>query len=89
MSDSVQVSRLPKCDFCMADAVMDAKTTMGPWANMCEEHGEMYGAYYPNFGTGMGQRLTLEKVERSYDKVVLMAADALGCDPSEIDDFLG
>lgn len=31
------------CDFCKKQARYDGKTTMGPWAYMCEEHYSLYG----------------------------------------------
>ena len=33
-----------KCDFCDKPAVYDAKTSLGPWANLCESDYTMYGA---------------------------------------------
>lgn len=35
-------------------AIVDGKTTMGPWANMCWAHFEVLGV---GLGTGKGQRL--------------------------------
>ena len=71
MSDSVIVSKLPRCDFQTEDGVYglcrddgeahyDGKTTHGPWANMCEKHFEAYGV---GLGTGRGQKLILGKEE--------------------------
>ena len=56
----VRVSVLPKCDFCDAQAVYDAKTVIGPWANLCEEH---FKEYSPDesLGTGKGQRLVTKE----------------------------
>jgi hypothetical protein len=64
VSDSVVVSSLPDCDFCLMGIVprrrparYDGATRQGPWANMCEEqHWEQYGV---GLGTGRGQRLVL------------------------------
>ena len=50
------------CDVCRfmdkkdkpAEAVVDGKTTMGPWAKMCESHFVQYGI---GLGTGRGQAL--------------------------------
>lgn len=43
------------CDFChTATAVVDGKTTMGPWANMCAEDFKLHGV---GLGAGLGQRL--------------------------------
>jgi hypothetical protein len=30
------------CDFCAEPALYDAKTQMGPWANLCEVHKNKY-----------------------------------------------
>ena len=59
MVDKVEVTRLPKCDFCDdgSDASFDAKTIFGSWANMCENHFFEYG--FGRLGTGYGQRLVL------------------------------
>jgi hypothetical protein len=55
------IVELPKpCDFCTAegdiatDAIVDGKTTFGPWANMCDRHFEAHGV---GLGLGRGQRL--------------------------------
>ena len=60
MATTVTVASLPKCDLCPADdaalAAYDARTVMGPWANMCEGHFAHYGV---GLGTGSGQRLVL------------------------------
>lgn len=32
-----------KCDFCNELAKYDGKTTLGPWAFMCEDHFKQYG----------------------------------------------
>ena len=55
MSFSVVVTKLPKCDFCENDARYDAKTFIGPWANMCGTHWALYGP--GKLGTGFGQML--------------------------------
>lgn len=59
----VTVSVLPKCDLCaqegrLIDARYDAKTNMGPWANMCQRH---YNTYGIGLGLGLGQKLVLKK----------------------------
>lgn len=56
MSTEVIVDRLPKCDLCSNEAVYDAKTIMGPWANLCGSHFRAHGI---GLGTGKGQRLRL------------------------------
>jgi hypothetical protein len=57
----VEVTKLPKCDFCadlyiVNQAEYDGKTSTGPWANMCTFHFEVHGV---GLGTGLGQRLKL------------------------------
>lgn len=52
-----QVKELPKCDFCNKKAIVDGKTIMGPWANMCKEHFDLYGV---GLGLGKGQKLEVE-----------------------------
>lgn len=32
-----------KCDFCDSPAIYDAKTKLGPWANVCQRHFDTYG----------------------------------------------
>ena len=65
----VIVSTLPNCDFNHSQttkAEFDGKTTMGPWANMCEAH---FGLFGVGLGTGKGQRLIVrEKEETTKDK---------------------
>jgi hypothetical protein len=59
------VNELPKCDFCrtselhnsITPAEYDAKTVMGPWANMCDKHFKLYGV---GLGLGVGQRLIVK-----------------------------
>jgi hypothetical protein len=60
------VSEYPRCDFCKnselhnanVEAHYDAKTVMGPWANMCDKHFKFYGI---GLGLGKGQKLILNK----------------------------
>lgn len=33
-----------KCDFCNKPATYDAKTTLGPWAYLCDEHFKQHAA---------------------------------------------
>ena len=59
MSESVIVSAPRYCDFCAMEnkkvlAEYDAKTTLGPWANLCLAHFEWHGV---GLGTGRGQKL--------------------------------
>ena len=67
MSTTVKVARLPMCDIHKYNlntpdvpAAYDGKTTMGPWANMCEDCFQDYGI---GLGTGLGQRLILDTDE--------------------------
>jgi len=59
MSNSKEavVTELPQCDFCADTAQYDARTTFGPWANMCEGDFRTYGV--GQLGTGLGQRLVV------------------------------
>jgi hypothetical protein len=68
MSTQVTVAVIPPCDFHRAaivpsivPAVVDGKTRLGPWANMCEAHFAQYGV---GLGTGKGQRLILAEGEK-------------------------
>lgn len=56
------VSTLPPCDFdaTHAKAAYDGKTTMGPWAYMCNA---CYSKYGVGIGTGLGQQLAVRKEE--------------------------
>ena len=58
----VVITRHKQCDFCknmgeVVDAVIDGKTSFGPWANMCQPHFDLYGV---GLGTGFGQRLIIQ-----------------------------
>lgn len=55
-----KVIRIPKCDFCEAEASFDGQTNMGPWAFMCDEDFKWHGV---GLGTGRGQRLVLSSRE--------------------------
>lgn len=52
----VEVDTLPECDFCTNTAHYDAKSTMGPWANMCEQCFSVYGTHIGNTLTERQQR---------------------------------
>jgi len=65
MNKTALVTKLPKCDFCDEPAEYDGKTKLGPWANMCEAHFQVFGV---GLGTGRGQKLTLETPEPSHRK---------------------
>lgn len=55
------------CDVCSTKfktVMYDAKTSQGPWANMCEECFSMYGI---GLGVGLGQKYVYDtKVSRWY-----------------------
>lgn len=55
---AVEVSHIPKCDFCGSPAKYDGRTGFGGWANMCEMHFHEYGV---GLGLGKWQRLILKK----------------------------
>lgn len=69
MGEIVEVAQLPECDLCSADgrqgvpAKYDAKTKMGPWANMCGPHFQEWGI---GLGTGFGQQLVLRKGAKDF-----------------------
>ena len=54
----VQVTEIPPCDICGKGAFADAKTTMGPWANLCLTDFMLYGV---GLGLGLGQHLVLKE----------------------------
>jgi len=57
--ESVEVSKLPRCDFNEGHppAAVDGKTNMGPWAYMCEGCFQSHGV---GLGLGKGQRLIVK-----------------------------
>lgn len=60
--EAVVVTEVKKCDFCMergqiTEASYDAKTFMGPWANMCEMDFNEFGV---GLGLGRGQKLLVQ-----------------------------
>ena len=63
----VYVEKLPKRDFCDKPALYDAKTRMGPWAYMCDEHFKQHGL--GRLGTGFGQRLRPRKALGEAEKL--------------------
>lgn len=52
--DVTYIDKLPKCNFCGAEAHYDGRTTSGPWAYMCEADFKKHGV---GLGVGRGQRL--------------------------------
>lgn len=59
MSNTVEVTVIPFCDFCgIANALYDAKTIHGPWANQCQRCFDLNGI---GLGLGRGQKLTIKK----------------------------
>jgi hypothetical protein len=56
MSNTVEVTVIPLCDFCGEnDAAYDAVTIYGPWANQCQDCFDLHGV---GLGLGRGQKLT-------------------------------
>jgi hypothetical protein len=93
------VEVLPDCDFCGngTKAVVDGRTSMGPWANMCQIHHDKHGV---GLGTGKGQKLKLREPEttpRSGEKVdspkaaeeLRNASEAAGGWSIEVDELMG
>jgi hypothetical protein len=95
----VVVSKLPKCDFCRLndvdkDAMFDARTSAGPWGNMCADH---FAAHGIKLGLGWGQQLVLgdhddkpsQEVKEQYwddrPSIEQDVADILGVDVSEVE----
>ena len=71
----VEVPSLPLCDICRYPVIgqgvetvarYDGKTTMGPWANMCERHFRSVGV---GLGLGKGQKLILRVPSEAHKKV--------------------
>ena len=60
--ESVLVDALPECNICLdgTPAEYDAKTTMGPWAYLCQPHFDQIGM---GLGLGIGQRLVVRDAE--------------------------
>jgi len=63
----VVVAKIPDCDICCEGngqrrrpAVYDARTVVGPWANLCQIHFDAIGV---GLGLGKGQRLILAGTE--------------------------
>jgi len=50
----VRVPTRPKCDFCSELSIVDGKTRIGCWANMCLIHFRSFGV---GLGLGKGQVL--------------------------------
>lgn len=65
MSTEAKVARLPVCDFCDQTAHYDAKTAVGPWAHLCEQHFQTCAMYPLALGTGRGQRLVLAEPRKT------------------------
>lgn len=83
MSIKTYVNEIPACDLCAQDgrkepAAFDAKTSMGPWAHLCEEHFSLAGL---GLGTGVGQRLVLRtrdiEPDEQFDARLAVAKAAL------------
>jgi hypothetical protein len=52
----VKMTDLPKCSFCLVEALYDFRTLDGSWAYGCAKHWELY-RMYPDLGMGKGQSL--------------------------------
>lgn len=56
-----------ECDFCVqqgltnSKAKYDCRTSLGPWANVCESHFRQYGV-----GLGLGKGQKLDKLAYPY-----------------------
>jgi hypothetical protein len=69
MSEQVEMTEIPVCNFCEDDATdlipepayVDAKTQYGGWAYMCRQHWSQHGGTGGMLGTGNGQRLVLRE----------------------------
>lgn len=57
--NTVDIERLPSCDFCGTPAQYDAATKFGPWAYMCSDHWLEHSLQ--KLGLGLGQKLELKK----------------------------
>lgn len=71
-----EVNKYPTCDYCPDDATYDTKTTQGGWAYCCQKHWGMHGIGGGMLGTGIGQRLYLNR-ERSTRKDALQKRESL------------
>lgn len=61
-SSETTTDNIPFCDFCKekTPAVVDGKTTLGPWGGMCPNHFKQYGV---GLGLGYGQKLIRPTLE--------------------------
>jgi hypothetical protein len=84
----VYISAPKTCDLCSeagltTQAEYDAKTTMGPWANLCQEHFDDYGV---GLGLGRGQKLIVgTKPKPATRSVEAEVADILGVSEDEVE----
>ena len=51
----VEVTRLPRCQWCLREAHYDARTRSGRWGYLCGEHFRQHGP--GRLGIGLGHRL--------------------------------
>lgn len=69
--EAVVVTAEKNCDFCGGIAEYDGKTSMGPWANMCQRDFDTYGV---GLGLGRGQKLIVQ----AYDPDATNAPKVVG-----------
>lgn len=95
MSTTAYVTRLPACDICKhedgveREATYDAKTYLGPWANVCEDHFESHTS--GQLGTGHGQQFIVgeePEMDPSEKRSAIMAALEAG-DMDAAEDLVG
>lgn len=77
MSDTVWVTKLPKCDFGPEEAKYDFRMSNGSWANGCEKHWKDR-RMSDQLGTGHGQLLCVgEPPEHSDEEIASALQEAL------------
>jgi hypothetical protein len=85
MGRSVQVSVLPKCDFCNETAKYDARTKVGQWAYMCTECFKKHGV--GKLGTGYGQEFVLREPLKVSKKAKTEGETVQGKELTDFDDM--
>lgn len=92
MGTVARVTSLPDCDLCTAagqttKAAYDAKTLMGPWAYMCEQHFQSHGM--GRIGTGWGQRLVVAEPPTTAERRAALLAAIDSGDMDAADEAVG